>query len=241
MQRAMILVFLAAAAALTLPPPQGVQPNDKDQFGKDKPWPGQGGRYVTEQVPKEVQEVINTAMRGKTPIMGELNNHLCNYGFDRGTTLQDLRVGTPFHLYKIDIDALKKLGVNSAVATVIKPWDAWEVPLFKEGSNARILILVIKHLPDSLWIAGGFGWNGWAFAWDKINKEWPASAGYHPMFIGQIAGNKYFYVPEMGEKNLTRLFWKINGSRRDTTAAAYSSLDSSRDALQGIFESPGTV
>ena len=231
MARAMILVFLAATIAFGQQAPKEVQAYDKDAMCLKKPGPFNGSGGEAEKVPEDVLREINNAMSGKEKIMFSLNNDLVRLGFDSGTTLSTLQVGTPVHLYKIDINALNKLGANSAVKDVITPMDEWGVPLFKKGSKARTAFLIAKLPNHSHWAAGGYGFGGWAVAWAELESEWPVSSGYHLYAIGQLDGPHYFYIPEKGENNLTSLYWKDGRNRRNIAAGAYSSLDSSRITL----------
>ncbi len=179
---------------------------------------------MAEQVPVEVQRVIDSAMAGKIPIMNEISADPVHIGLDSGTKLSDLQAGQPIHLYGFNNDSLAKLDENAPVSSIIKPLDGWAVPLLLHGKS-RLLFLIINTPPTKKWHVTGLGYSGYATDWEKICQIWPESAGYHPIFIGRLIGQAYFYIPEKGDKNLTRFTSSTHKS--DNLDSLYANLESS--------------
>jgi hypothetical protein len=178
---------------------------------------------MAEQVPVEVQRVIDSAMAGKIPIMNEISADPVHIGLDSGTKLSDLQAGQPIHLYGFNKDSLDKLDESAPVSSIIKPLKGWAVPLILHG-KFRLLFLIDLNSSEK-WHVDGFGFGGYAISWQTICKIWPESKGYHPIFIGHLIGQAFFYVPEKGDKNLTRFASAMHKS--DNLDSLYANLESS--------------
>jgi hypothetical protein len=191
-----------------------------------------------EQPPQEVLTVTNTVLSGKGLGHALTPRILMQWKFDSGTTIADLKADVPIHLYRFIADSLKKIGGNASIRNVIVPEDTWVVPLFKEGGKARVVLWIGRNPEDQKWSIAGYGCSPLAYAWENVKKEWPVSAGYHPILIGTMGDETYYYIPEKGERNLTRLTWatRYNFDYYDTSATAYAVLDSSCMLLDTVIK-----
>ena len=189
---------------------------------------------LAEQVPVEVQQVIDNALSGK-----EFNQRVINfirecrsYGFDSGSTLADIKAGTPFHLYTIDSDSLKNLTESTSVKSFIKPLNQWAVPLIQHGKPLACW-LIAKTTGNPNWHIAGHGFTHWAQAWAKVSKMWPENKGYHPIYVGSGGlGPDYFYIPEKGDNNLSHLFHY--GAQQNNSDSLYAALESASVVLKKL-------
>ena len=175
---------------------------------------------AAEKVPVEVQRVIDSAMAGKYPIM-----------LDAGFKLSDLTAGEPAHLYGFNRDSIEKLGENAPVSSVIKPLNGWVVPLLLHGKSKLLFLINLNQ--EGKWHVGGIGFDRYAKNWEKICQIWLESAGYHPIFVGHLMGQAYFYVPEKGDKNLTR--FRSASHQSNNPDSLYANLEPGNIALKKIM------
>lgn len=184
---------------------------------------------AAEQVPVEVQQVIDSAMAGKIPIMADFNSSYAQFGYK----LSEMQAGEPIHLYQFNYDLIKNTDVNAPVSSVIRPINEWAVPLLLHGKS-QILLEIIKNTnKGGKWHVMGYGMSGYAERWEKICQIWPESKGYHPEFIGQFLGmDFYFHIPEKGDYNLTRFVHY--GPNRDKLDSLIGNLEHSSIALEKI-------
>jgi hypothetical protein len=186
---------------------------------------------LAEQVPVEVQKVIDSAISGNDAAMSSFNENAKGIGLDSGIKLSDLKAGEAIHLYWFIADSLDKLTEKAPITSVIKPLNEWMVPLMFQR-KAKALLVVVKIPNSTNWQVGGYGHVGIAKRWEKICQIWPESKGYHPIFIGSLFGPSYFYIPEKGDKNLTP--FTPDSHHTESIESYYSILDSSNHVLKGI-------
>jgi len=183
---------------------------------------------VAEQAPVEVQRVIDNYLSGNDPFSASFNGDAVSMGFEAGTKLSDLKAGAPFLLHAFKIDSLQNIDENAPIGSLLKPLNEWAVPLLKNG-KARILLVVSKNSMKPYWHVGRLGCTGFAIEWEKVCKAWPESAGYHPIFIGNLIGPEFFHVPEMGDYNLSYLTHATNHPD-----SLYKYLKSSKTVLKEL-------
>ena len=173
---------------------------------------------LAEQVPEDVQLVIDNAINGKYPISKEfIQDNLPASG---------IKAGRPFHFYWFDNDSIAKLDEKAPICSMIKPIDQWAVPLITP-KNKIVLMELVKNPATGKWHVAGYGMSGYAHRWERVCKKWPDSLGYHPIFIGRFAGTQFYYtIPEKDCKNLTD--FRTYGINRDKHDSLFLNLDSSR-------------
>ncbi len=184
-----------------------------------------------ETVPPGVRQVIDTASRITNRRLADYYAKNVKRGYGAGPELTDVKIGRAIHLQELSAYSLRKLGENAPVGSVMKPLDEWIVPLLLNG-KVLAMLKVEKTPLNAAWHAGGFG-PGWvARQWERICRVWAASAGYHPMLIGNLNGQYYVYIPEKGDNNLTPLRRNVSG--KGNQVGLYVTLDSSRIALKAV-------
>ena len=93
-----------------------------------------GSPITQEQVPSEVQRVIDSTMKGANhSLLVNFDQNKEGWGFNKTTKLSDVQPGKPFRVYTIQIDSLKKMDENTPVSLTIIPQDVWLVPLLENG------------------------------------------------------------------------------------------------------------
>ena len=130
---------------------------------------------LAEKVPVEVQQLIDSAMSGKHPVMVHFNMNVPHAAYK----LSDLKAGEPIHFYWFFPDSVKKLGTNAPVSSIIKPLDEWGVPLLLNG-KPKILLEISKSRTNPIWHIMGYGQGQIANGCNRVSQLWPESAGYHP-------------------------------------------------------------
>jgi hypothetical protein len=177
---------------------------------------------LAEQVPVEVQQVINDIMSGK-------GNYFTPPNYIK---LSAITAGEPIHCSWFVGDSLIKLGEGAPVSSVIKPLDLWAVPLLNKDVT-KVLMIIAKPPRDPKWQVLGYGHGSVGRSWEKIRQIWPESAGYHPVLIFAPSDPRgFFYIPEKGDKNLTPLTFPHR--QTNNLDSLYGILDSSRVVLKEI-------
>ena len=159
---------------------------------------------AAEQVPVEVQQVIDSAKIWKGKGMSGFYDNIRYIGFDSGTKISDIKYGEPFHFYLFTMYSYVNLDANAPISSKLKPRDEWALPLFQH-SELKALIWIVRSPDRPNWQVGGYGFHGYGVVWEKACKAWPESEGYHPKYVGNFWGDAFFYVPEKGVHNPTPL------------------------------------
>jgi hypothetical protein len=187
-------------------------------------------KNVDEEVPPEVQKIIDETMEGQHGLAG-FEGGKAGMGFDKSTQLSYLKAGRPFKVYKILKDTLEKLGEDAPVSRIAKPIDMWEVPILLNGKCVTTFG-VWKTSKNPNWHPGIF--HGCYKEWQKVREAWPESEGYHPVIILASAWKRYFHIPEKDGSNLTPLFRHSNDSLESAADTSYRILVSSRTAFKYV-------
>jgi hypothetical protein len=122
------------------------------------------------------------------------------YGFQAGDFLSDAKLGAPMEVYTIDGNARAGYAKGQPVKPLLKPAAQWVFPVLM-GNRICCMVDVERTGHD---FVPGKGSKSLAMAWSKIQQQWPAAAGFHPLLVvnPEVPGY-YFTVPELPEQNLT--------------------------------------
>lgn len=165
-----------------------------------------------DEVPKEVQKVIDDLMAGKTDRLYVLSPQNFEervnagikvktlFGFDSTTKHSEIIVGKPIRMYSVGNSNIPdSIGDESSNIKGFKPTDVWVVPLL-QGDKFVCRFEVEKKM-DGHWGVGTIGGSRGIQIIQKILEAYPESEGYHPIFV-QDQGLSY-YVPEIPGFSLT--------------------------------------
>jgi hypothetical protein len=184
-----------------------------------------------EEVPPEVQKIIDETMSGKYGLSG-FEGEKISMGFDSSTKLSDLKAGEPVPVYKLYYDSLLKNNETVPTSATIKRIDVWEIPLLLK--DKCITTFEVEKDPRShQWRWGIFNGclKGHYDDWQKVREAWPKSAGYNPVIV-HFAWKKYFHVPEINDSNLTPLSRPSYDSLSMAIDTSYKVLVSSKTTLK---------
>ena len=127
---------------------------------------------AAEQVPVEVQQVIDSAKIWKGKGMSGFYDNIRYIGFDSGTKISDIKYGEPFHFYLFTMYSYVNLDANAPISSKLKPRDEWALPLFQH-SELKALIWIVRSPDRPNWQVGGYGFHGYGVVWEKACKAWP--------------------------------------------------------------------
>ena len=134
-----------------------------------------------QNVPPEVQQIINDVINGKNAIDGVIKTIP---GIDSSTILSNLKAGIPIQKYMIRTDSLSKLSENAPISHLIMPLPFWIVPLINKLTDSIFTDFeVVKNKNfNGQWHVRGIsmGKSGFWDEWQKIINKWPRSNGYNP-------------------------------------------------------------
>ena len=189
-----------------------------------------------EEVPPEVQKVIDETMSGQH-VFRSFDEKKERYRLDSTTKLSDLRAGRPFKAYNLIEDSIRalderKFDENIPVSAMVTPCRIWVVPVFL---NDRCVINfgVWKTKKNPHWHQGI---TRTCFPeWQKMIEAWPDSAGYHPIIIyGDFLFPRFFHIPEKDDYNLTPLMRGTFDSFELSADTSFKVLMSSNKALKHV-------
>ena len=122
------------------------------------------------------------------------------YGFQAGDFLSDAKLGAPMEIYTIKEGVREGYVKGQPIKPLLKPAAKWVFPVMM-GSHICCMVQVERSGHDYV---PGKGSKSLAMAWSKIQEQWPAAAGFHPLLVvnPEVPGY-YFTVPELPEQNLT--------------------------------------
>jgi hypothetical protein len=122
------------------------------------------------------------------------------YGFQADDTLSNAKLGAPMSVYTITESDRANYQNGQPVKPLLKPAKQWVFPVRMGG---RICCMVEVSQTGHEFIPGK-GNKSLAMAWNKIQEQWPAEEGYHPLLVVNPAvPGYYFTVPELPQQNLT--------------------------------------
>jgi hypothetical protein len=155
-----------------------------------------------QSVPEEALKMAQETIEGK--------NHILNlehdFGIDKSISFKDLSLGTPFKEYRFKPNAFQSISDSTPIASLLTDDTIWIFPIVAKN-HMKIRIEFGKDSTGQ-WKIGRRGAPGLMSEWESIDKEWPESKGYHPIFIEANAG--YFHVPEYDKYNFTRIYPKYD-------------------------------
>lgn len=156
-------------------------------------------------------------------------------GVSKNAKLSDIKIGTPIQPYIIDNKLLQSAVNLNSMRSLIKPGNGWYIPIIENDIIVSFLS-VAYYKPDSVVTVGG-GSSAFAKSWDVILKVWPKSSGYNPILV-EIGMNGFFFIPEKGDSNLTRIKpiddGKENALYYKDAFAYYAKLTSSNEVLSKL-------
>ncbi len=192
-------------------------------------------RFKQEEVPPEVQKVIDETMNGQHAFYN-FDRYKVDLGFDSSTRLTDLRAGKPFKLYKLIIDSIRSLDDKQfnekiPVSKMVTPCRTWLVPVFFHYTCVR-LFGISKTNRKPQW---HFSFSDECYpGWQKVIEAWPDSSGYHPTIIQQGSNPKFFHIPEKDDYNLTPLIRYRNDSLDQSADTSFKVLMNSGKVLKYV-------
>ena len=192
-----------------------------------------------EEVPPEVQKVIDETMSGQHALY-DFERYKVDLGFDSTTKLSDLRVGKPFKDYRLATDSIRtlderKFDENIPVSAIVAPCRTWLVPVFLNDRCVRIFGVSKTNRKPEWHFSFSYGCYP---EWQKVIEAWPDSAGYHPIIIHEgLLIPRFFHVPEKDDFNLTPLMRRAFDPLDQSADTSYRVLMSSNRVLKHVKKS----
>jgi hypothetical protein len=174
-----------------------------------------------QSVPEEALKLAKETIDGKNHILN-LEQDNSDIGIDKSIKIKDLSLGTPFKEYRFKPNAFQSISDSTPIASLLTDDTIWIFPIV--AKNHMKIRIEFRKDSTGQWKIGRRGAPGLMSEWESIDKAWPESKGYHPIFIEANVG--YFHVPEYDKYNFTRIYPKYDdkAKRFKKSSANYNIL-----------------
>jgi hypothetical protein len=122
------------------------------------------------------------------------------FGFTVDDKLADAKLAAPMRVYTVAENDRKEYADGQPIKDILQPTEEWIYPVVL-NDEVRYMIS-IKHVGKHY--VSSIGSRALAMSYEKIQEQWPESAGYHTMLVVNASIQDYYFtIPEMPEQNLT--------------------------------------
>ncbi len=147
-------------------------------------------------------QVAEEGLSAFLEIIPQIQQEDGEFGFAETDSLDEVRLGVPYKLHRINPSSLSDYEEGETVFSLISKTQMWYFPIVLDDQMKAVLIV---DKVKGRWKAVGFGRANLSAKLGKVRRNWPASEGYNPLLIS-FQGREYLYtVPEKGAYNLTSL------------------------------------
>ena len=181
-------------------------------------------------------QVAEECLHAFLEIIPQIQQEDGEFGFAETDSLDDVCLGVPYRLHRINSQALSDYQEGDTVSSVISKTQTWYFPVMLDD---RIKALLMVDKVKGRWKAVGFGKANLSSELEGVRKNWPASKGYRPLLIIFQAREYLYTVPEKGAYNLTSLTFRedrmpLEDDMNLSAASAKSRLSNVTDVIDRL-------